>query len=389
MKKISAALWLILWAWTAAPTALAQRPGIPAIEKKLLEWVNKERTERQMGALKPSVALQKLAKAHSRDMASRRLLTHLSTTGKPYESRLTDAGMYFTEIGENVASSETYEGDFIHQGFMESPEHRANILNPHFDTIGIGVVLASDDKYYVTQDFLQSMQVLDKDMAAGFFKDEINKIRKEKALPSLSFQKTADLFAKNYAEKKANGKPLINIANFFGETHIHFITSPRLSLPEKVAREAAKGIYETGGVGAWFGRLPDYPGGTYMVALFLFPLNPYDEMTEDDFVKITLSALNKRREEKGLAPIRLDEKKAKQAQNISRQLKKHKESASVLPAISFRGRVFSYATEDLHIWPDNIESEIGMPNLKKIGIGVSSRKNEETRRQTFWVTLIF
>ena len=126
-----------------------------------------------------------------------------------------------------------------------------------------------------------------------------------------------------------------------------------------------------------------------MVALFLFPLNPYDEMTEDDFVKITLSALNKRREEKGLAPIRLDEKKAKQAQNISRQLKKHKESASVLPAISFRGRVFSYATEDLHIWPDNIESEIGMPNLKKIGIGVSSRKNEETRRQTFWVTLIF
>jgi len=46
-------------------------------------------------------------------------------------------------------------------------------------------------------------------------------------------------------------------------------------------------------------------------------------------------------------------------------------------------------TEDLRAWPKNIDPEIIYPGLKKIGMGISSQKNEETHLQNFWITLIF
>jgi uncharacterized protein YkwD len=389
VKKFAAALIASLWAWTACLPASAQRPDIPSIEKKLLEWVNKERTDRQLNPLKLSTDLRALAKSHSHDMASRRKLTHLSSIGKSYKDRLLDAGIFFTEIGENVATSETYEGTFIHQGFMESPEHKDNILNPHFDAIGIGIVYANDNKYYVTQDFCQSLEVLDENKATQIFQNEINAIREKNGLPDLPFQKAANSFAQRHARQKANGKPLFNIANFFGETHIHFITSPTLIIPEMVGREIVKGIYESGGIGTWFGRLPDYPGGTYLVALFLFPINRYNDMTEKDFVKITLSAMNEKREENGLDPIKLDTKRSRKAQEISQLLKVQKENSTILTERTSIRQILSYVTEDLRVWPDNIDPEIIRPKLKKIGMGISSQKNEETHRQTFWITLIF
>ena len=389
MNKFAPVLLMLLWCWTVCHPAVIQRPEISAIEKKLLDWVNKERTDRRLDPLKLSSDLRALAIHHSRDMASRRKLTHLSSTGKSYKDRLLDAGIFFIEIGENVASSETYEGTFIHQGFMESPEHRDNILNPHFDTIGIGIVYTGDNKYYITQDFCRSLEILDEDRATKFFQEEINRIREKNALPGLSFQKTANMFAQRHARQKATGKPLFNIANFFGETHIHFITSPTLSIPETVGHEIAKGAYESGGIGTWFGRLPDYPGGTYLVALFLFPINRYNDMTEKDFVKIALSAMNEKRKEKGLDPLKLDGRKSKQAQNISRQLKAQKESSYSLPERLSRWHILSYVTEDLRAWPKNIDPEIIYPGLKKIGMGISSQENEETHRQTFWITLIF
>lgn len=389
MKTFLGSLMVILWVWSSCPPALAQRPGIPAIEEKLLEWVNKERADRGLGPLELSKDLYAVAKAHSQDMASRRKLDHMSSSGKSYQDRLLGSGMFFIEIGENVAASETYEGDFIHQGFMESPEHRDNILNPHFDAIGIGVAYAKDNKYYVTQDFRQSLEVLDESKVVESLKDKMNRIRRENALPELEFHKTANRFARWHAQKKANGKPLFNIANFFGETRIYFITAPSLSVPESIALEIASGRYETGGIGAWFGRLPDYPGGTYLVALFLFPIDGYRDMQEEDFVKVTLSAINEKRQERGLAPIELDGKKTRQAQDISRQLKDQKENSSITPAGTLRGRVFSYVTENLRIWPALLDSEITDPSLKRIGVGVSAQQDQQTQRQNFFVTLVF
>jgi uncharacterized protein YkwD len=397
VRQFISILATVVWSGTIAfssifvcpdPRSPLQRLDIPAIEKTLWEWVNKERADRKLRPLKLLPDLTKIAGGHSRDMASRRMLTHLSSTKKTYLDRLVDAGMYFVEIGENVAASDSFDAAFIHQGLMESPEHRANILNPNFDAIGIAAVYSNDNKYYITQDFIQTLEIRDVEDAAKFFQVELNKIRKEHVLHPLAFQKVVDNFAQKHAEKKATGKPLFNIANFFGETHIHFITTPELTIPGDISQTIASAIYESGGVGVWFGRLPDYPGGTYLVTFFLFPMSQYKDLTEKDLTKIVLDAINVKRREAGLASLRLDERLSKDASAISDRLKTQRVQSAILPARPMQHQVLSYVTENPRVWPTNLDSEITDPSLRRIGIGASSQKNKETRRHTFWITLI-
>jgi uncharacterized protein YkwD len=389
VKKSLLALMMILWAWTACLTAFPQRPEISAIEEKLLDWVNKERTARFLNPLQFSPDLRAVAKKHSKDMATQQKLTHLSSSGKSYLDRLVEAGLFFVEIGENVAVSDTFDAAFIHRGLMESPEHRDNILNPKYDTVGIGVVYSKSQEYYVTQDFSQSLKELEIEEAERLIKDEITKIREKNALPPLSFHNKANLFARRHARNRANGKPLQNIAGFFGETHIHFITTPVLTIPKNISLKITSEIYEICAVGAWFGRLEDYPGGTYLITIFLFPMSQYEGMKEEDFLKIVLETMNAKRKEIGLGPVKLGAIQSRYASDISRQLKFQRESSYVLPGRPMRQQVLSYVTEDPRVWPANLDPVITDPGLRRIGIGISSRENKETHGQTFWITLIF
>lgn len=388
MRKLLAVFWIGIWVGTVCHAALSQSQNIAVLEKELLEWINKERTARSLSPLRYSSDLRDVALGHSGDMASRLRLTHISTDGGSYQDRLVDARLYFIQIGENVAASETYVAEFIHQGFMESPEHRDNILNPDFDTVGIGIAYVKDKMYYITQDFFQSLEIRQADEAESLLQDEIEKIRGENGLPPLSCSKLANTFARRYSSKKALGQTQQNIANFFGETHIHFVVTPELAWTESIARKIASPVYESGGVGAWFGRLDDYPGGTYIVTLFLFPKSPYEGLEERDYVAIVLEALNARREKMGLVPLKLDTRSSKTASNISRQLSENESGSFVLPKSLMNREVLTYATEDLHVWPANLDPAVTNPALRRIGIGIDSKENEEVKKPTFWITLI-
>jgi uncharacterized protein YkwD len=300
-----------------------------------------------------------------------------------------EAGLFFIEIGENVAVSDTFDAAFIHQGFMDSPEHRDNILNPQYDRVGIGVVYSRDREYFVTQDFSQSLNALGIEKAEISIKNEINKIRKNSALPPLSFHNDADSFARRQSRNRAAGKAFQNIARFFGETHIHFITTPLLSIPNNISKEIARDIYEISAVGAWFGRIKDYPGGTYLITIFLFPVNQFEGMKEKDLLKIALDAINSKRKEMGLDSIKLDGKQSRYASNISRQIMVQQTSSYALPERPIMRKVLSYMTEDPRVWPVDLDQVITDPSLRRIGIGISSQESEEHQRLTFWVTLIF
>ena len=371
-----------------APSSL-QAADVISIEKDLFEMANQERIDQGLDPLRLSRELTRMARSHSQDMASHMEMTHLSVLGKSYLERLVDAGFYFRNIGENVAVSETFRADFIHQGFMESPEHRENILDPAFEEIGIGVVYSQDKKYYVTQDFMHPLKVLEDEEAEKIIRGEIDRLRKEKSLPPLSYQKTANTFARSFSEKKALGKPLMNIGSILGETHIHFITTPELGIPENISRTVSSEIYETGGVGVWFGRLDDYPGGTYLIILFLFPVDEYKDLREQDLVEIVLGVMNEKRTEKGLKPLRLDSRLSREASNVSRQLKNQDPGSNV----SIRGRIgkeiISYATEDPGIWPANVSQIIHSPGLRKIGLGISFQENDTPLQKKYYIALIF
>jgi uncharacterized protein YkwD len=378
---------LISPAWIS-PSSF-QTADVHSIEKGLFEMANQERIERGLDPLRLSPELTLMARNHSRDMASRMEMTHFSALGKTYLERVVNGGIYFRNAGENVASSETFRADFIHQGFMDSPEHRENILDPAFEEIGIGVVRSQAKKYYITQDFLRPSKVLRNEEAEKRIREEIDRLRRIKSLPALTYRKSADTFARSFSRKKALGRPLMNIGSILGETHIHFVTSPELGIPENIAKEVSREIYERAGVGVWFGRLDNYPGGAYLITLFLFPVDEYRALKEEDLADIVLGFMNEKRKGKGLKPLKLDNGLSREASHVSSLLRDLGQGASLPLKARVEMEVFSYLTETPERWPEDMDRIIFSPVLRKIGLGISLEKIGSRSQKKFWITLIF
>lgn len=103
-----------------------------------MELVNEERTSRGLKALEINEDLVKLGRKKSQDMITHNYFSHQSPTyGSPFDM-MREAGVSYRYAGENLAGSSTVER--AHQALMNSPGHRANILNPNFTHIGVGII---------------------------------------------------------------------------------------------------------------------------------------------------------------------------------------------------------------------------------------------------------
>lgn len=108
-----------------------------AAESAILSAVNKERASRGLKILKAHVEIQKVARLHSADMYNRGYFAHLNPDGKDPFQRMADGRVSFSYAGENLALAPTVT--MVHQGLMNSPRHKENILKPEFTDLGIGV----------------------------------------------------------------------------------------------------------------------------------------------------------------------------------------------------------------------------------------------------------
>lgn len=107
-------------------------------EQMMLELVNIEREKVGAPALVWSESLANVGRAHSEDMWVRGYFAHEDPDGKNPFDRLRDAGITFRTAGENLALARTVER--AHEGLMNSPGHKRNILDPNFGHAGIGVI---------------------------------------------------------------------------------------------------------------------------------------------------------------------------------------------------------------------------------------------------------
>ncbi len=107
-------------------------------EDRMLNLVNEERTSRGLKALVMDAKLQEVARTHSKDMFEQGYFSHTSLDGRSPFDRMHDAGITFFAAGENLALAPNV--DIAHNGLMNSPGHRANILTSEFGKVGIGVV---------------------------------------------------------------------------------------------------------------------------------------------------------------------------------------------------------------------------------------------------------
>lgn len=108
-----------------------------AAEQEILALVNKERRQRGLGVLEYHADMQKVARGHSTDMYVRGYFAHINPDGKDPFDRMADGGVRFSYAGENLALAPTVA--MVHEGLMNSPRHKENILKPEFTDLGIGV----------------------------------------------------------------------------------------------------------------------------------------------------------------------------------------------------------------------------------------------------------
>ena len=112
-------------------------------EAEMFKLVNGERRKIGTAELIWSPEIVPIARMHAKDMWERKYFGHVSPEGKDVGNRLDEAKVSYDIAGENLALAPTVSTS--HTGLMNSEGHRANILDPKFKKVGIGVI---DNGYY-------------------------------------------------------------------------------------------------------------------------------------------------------------------------------------------------------------------------------------------------
>jgi len=145
---------------------------VGALEQLSLQLINRAREEHLpswlgRGPLQWHPQLALVARQHANDMLDRRYVAHTTPEGVAVANRLDRRAISYLACGENigVVYGPASHGDRgiqeVHAAFMNQPRrltnHRANILNPVWTHVGIGVAYAPEGQLIVTQNFLATL----------------------------------------------------------------------------------------------------------------------------------------------------------------------------------------------------------------------------------------
>lgn len=133
-------------------------PSAPAAlgnyEQQVVDLVNKERAAAGLQALKVNTKLAAVAEKKAEDLRDKNYFDHQSPTyGSPFDM-MKQFGISYTSAGENIAKGQKTPEEVMN-GWMNSPGHRANILNSSYTEIGVGYVTDSNGTTYWVQHFIR------------------------------------------------------------------------------------------------------------------------------------------------------------------------------------------------------------------------------------------
>jgi uncharacterized protein YkwD len=236
--------------------------------RQLLELANQDRAQAGAPPLTLDSGLSQAARAHAAAMLDARQLSHQFDGEPSLPQRLAAATKLQLDLeGENVALD--YDAQQGEQHLMHSPPHRANLLNPAFNVIGLGVV-HSGDRLYIVQDFGHALP----NYSLAEVKDQIAtavaQTRRRSGQPDLARRDlpTADQAACSMAQAdKLGTSPIHQLAQRY--TVLTFTSLHPESLPAAGSQAIASPNLRSFSVGACYGKTDTYPTGVYWVVLSL------------------------------------------------------------------------------------------------------------------------
>ncbi len=117
--------------------------GISYVESQMLHLINSIRSSHGLQLLNPNPVLNSIARSRSQDMINRNYFSHYTPEGKNIFNIFVENGIMYAAAGENLsqASPPSWGSpETVVNIWMSSNPHRANLLNPHFGQLGLGVV---------------------------------------------------------------------------------------------------------------------------------------------------------------------------------------------------------------------------------------------------------
>ena len=254
--------------------AAARTPDLPfneyevQTEAQLLTLANQAREKAGAPPLTVDAGLSEAARVHAQAMLSAGQLSHQFEGEASLPQRMAaTTHLQLDQEGENLALD--YDAEHGHQHLMLSPPHRANLLNPTYNVVGLGVV-RSGDRLFIVQDFGHALP----NYSATEVKDRIaaavNQTRRQASQPELQRRDLliADEAACSMAQaNKLGTTPVRKLAARF--TVLTYASLHPETLPAGTAHAIASRNLHSVSIGACYGRTDTYPTGVYWVVLSL------------------------------------------------------------------------------------------------------------------------
>jgi hypothetical protein len=239
-----------------------------AAEQELVRQVNEERSKQGAPPVQPDAQLQSAARAHTRLLVEHRALSHQFAGEPELAQRLAQSGVTSDRAAENVAFDQ--DAASAHRSLMHSPGHRANILNPAYNAIGVGAI-ESNGSLYVTEDFARTMAAEAPSAAEKTIAAEIATARARAGLPALPQRAVAQVraLACRMAKKETLDAPAaLQLPQV--RSVVAYTATQLTELSGRARSAISSGTASGYALGACFARNRQFPGGAYYVVLVIF-----------------------------------------------------------------------------------------------------------------------
>lgn len=130
-----------------SPASISEASAITT--ETIVSLANDARVENGLGEFKTSSLLSKAAQNKANDMLARQYFAHNTPDGQTPWTFIKAVGYSYSTAGENLAIDFT-QAENVQTAWMNSPGHRANILNANFQEIGIGIAKGTFDNHETT-----------------------------------------------------------------------------------------------------------------------------------------------------------------------------------------------------------------------------------------------
>src|SRR3984957_2835316 len=236
--------------------------------QQLLQLANQDRAQFHAPPLTLDNGLSQAARIHAQVMFDARQLSHQFTGEPSLPQRLAAATkLQLDQEGENVALD--YDASGAEQHLMQSPPHRAHLLNPAYNVIGLGIV-RSGDRLYIVQDFGHALPNYSPAEVKDQIATAVAQLRRQSGQPALARRDLpiADQAACSMTEAdKLGTSPIHQLAQRY--TVLTFTSLHPETLPAEGHRAIASPNLRSFSIGECYGKTETYPTGVYWVVLSL------------------------------------------------------------------------------------------------------------------------